>query len=626
MTVRGKRIAYLLSIPICGALLVWAFLCAWNYSFRLTFSPYPILGHTLSVLQLIAIAWLMYVAFRYGAGFLKRILPRSLRISLAALIMLLCLVASALLRVWIVQNAAIESSINAPEYQLALLMRHPAQNTQSNYYLQYLAQHPYEYIYPSVLSKYFLLFPQTLASALAFQTVLSLANAGLAALLAYRLGGLKSMLFAFILMCFWPSQLLLSASISAVPMLTGMFLIIVTVTLHILRQLRRRQTLKQPLLLVLELVGLAVLLAWCTYTALPGFLALFAILLMFAQAPSKHFQSNENAIARFLSYRSLCVVLVSLCYFFSLFAMQEIVRGFTQQDTPLLTPSFGYSLMIGSNPDSYGLWNQADVDSFYQVYEESGSAVVAQESASAVFRARLSSDFSGTLRMYADEKLPYLWRQDVFSMQSLQAQLAQEDAQTAGHQRLLDVLDTLSGAWQRAYLALLFITLLSLLRLLRSEQRLVLPLLYIQALLMLFCMVFEPLTGYHDASIPLLIVLACTFVGAWPINDNFEMEITISDDETEEDVLEKYYDIDFLKMLDKQHIRMSITEKVSDSSDEENTRRIDMQEIMQAGLAHVISEDKAMQITEDPEIENTADNEDIIERDNKKSETDSSRS
>lgn len=624
---RGKRTAYLLSVPICGALLVWAFLSAWNYAFRLTFSPYPVLGHTLLLIQLIAIAGLAHALFRYGGNLMRRILPNSLRAGLAGLFMLLCLVVSVLLRVWIVQNAADASSAGAPEYQLALLMRNPTQDTQGNYYLNYLAQHPYQYYYASVLSKYFILFAQTLTSALAFQTVLSLANVVLAALLAFRLGGMKSMLLTFFLMCFWPSQLLMSASLSSVPMLTGLFLLTAAVTLHILRQLRRRETLRRPLLLVLELVGLSVLLAWCTYTELPGFLAFFSVLAVLAQAPSKHFQKEENAIQRFLSYRSLCIVLVSIGYFFSLFVTHETIRSFTRQDTPRLSPSMGYSLMIGSNPDSLGLWNQTDVDRFYQVMEETGSAVTAQADAAAVFRARMGGDFSGTLRMFANEKFPYLWRQDLFSMQSLEAQWAQTEQDTAGRQQLSAALNALTGVWQRAYLALLFIAVLSMVRLLRREQRRALPLLYTQALLMLFCMVFEPLSAYHDTGIPMLITLASFFVGSWPIQNSFETdrEISLSEEEANEQAFEKHYEIDFVKLLDEQHIRLSVTEKVSDSSDEENTRRIDMKEVLQAGLAHVVPEDKPMNIPKDPEKSKKREEDEKAEE-NKKSETDSSRS
>lgn len=556
ITISPRHIGYWAAAGACAVLLCAFAWDAVSYAFRVSNSPYPILGHLIVFVKAAIALCMAILVARLAKRARKWIASEKTIAVLGVAVYIAFAVSGLLLRLLVGWSQLSDSMLISLEHQLADLMTlSAADRPTDNHYLRYLSMFPTNYGYANVLSIFYRLFAQSPAVAIVVQAVIAVLSAEMARKVSLHFLGKGGALCVFGLLCLLPSQIAQSAQLSATPLVALLLLTCAYAGMRLHTATLDAEAIRFPVLtLVLTLLS-GVLAGYLAYCSLLGFGALAAILAVSLHRERKEIAIDHGAAMLMLVRRVLPAILMAIAFVLANIILHQSVVDMTQRSAPSAAQSMGYSLMIGSNVKSDGFWNPED-SSFFQTHADAEGAIEAHARAAQVAASRMRQDRSAMFSL-ASKRLSYLWQRD-----SLTVEVIAEQKQAQG-EAFSGVLRYVAAASrnQSVYIALLLLSIFGIFRIPCAKQTLLLPVLYMLLSCIGIMVLLEPLSAYHDATMVLLIPLALLPFGTSGSLPSYRGQKRLVEKKENEQPA-----VHIIPMLREGHLVISVTKHVAEQA------------------------------------------------------------
>ncbi|MEI6101031.1 MAG: glycosyltransferase family 39 protein [Eubacteriales bacterium] len=419
-------------------------------------------------------------------------------------VVLAALLASAIIRIWVITKLPIAASSDYQTYyQVADLL---AKGTlSSSGYSGYIAEFPHVIGYPFILSLLFRITGPSVSVGLAINLAASLFSVLLTYRIARTLCGRLAGLIALMAAAFWPSQILYGTILASEPVFTCMLLLCIWLFIYLYRypvSLGNREG------SVFLSVLLGILLALTS--AVRPLSQIFLVALLFCLIPFvKKFNKNEQMLNGKVSRASCQGWFLSLVIVVSFFFCSQLISSSISNTIayklPGSTVSFGYNLLVGVNIDAKGAWNQQDADFFANVFAQTNSPEAAHRASLDAALQRIGSNPVGVMNL-AMEKFTFLWENDDYGKTWTTLFLDQQGNLTQERQNIINQFSQLNNLF---YLLSIFFSAVLGFQLFRRKKSG--P---VQAMVLLFVgtvalhMVLESQNRYHYFMLPVFMILS----------------------------------------------------------------------------------------------------------------------
>jgi hypothetical protein len=323
--------------------------------------------------------------------------------------------------------------------------------------------------------------------------------------IAYALGGRLCGFIALLAAAFWPSQLLYSAIMASEPIFCCFFFFCVWLFIYLYRFPVTIENIEGSMFLC-TILGFALAL---TNAIRPmAAILLIAVILCFVPR-TLEFGKNEkwmySRIQRFACqgwFRAL-IILLSFMYVGSF--LSKAISNAVAFNLPGGLSSSGFNLLIGTNPEAHGAWNQVDADFLASNFAATNSAAFAQKACFDEAISRILQNPVGVLKLLF-EKIGYLWANDDYASYWVSLFLTQQNTMTAGRQAIIDAFSAFNSFYYS-----LFVMFSAVFGLRFFKEKLLTP---AHALVLLFVgtavlhMVLECQNRYHYFLLPVLVILS----------------------------------------------------------------------------------------------------------------------
>jgi len=246
---------------------------------------------------------------------------------------------------------------------------------------EYVSMFPHTIGFPLLLLKpAFAVFGTSVTTALYANLVCSMISVLLMYGIGQKIAGRRAGLAAMTLMSLWPSHVLYSSMVASDPAFTclllgGLYLVAAGVS-------RGPKSLyeNRPIAAIVALLGAGLAIGIANAIRPMAVILLIAVVLcLLLDSRFRRASVEQGGPRQILSIRWLCLVLVLLP-----FLLTNIILSQTVEKTIALKPTggiaaSGYNLLVGTNVESNGIWNQENADFFNDAYLRTGSAQEAQE-------------------------------------------------------------------------------------------------------------------------------------------------------------------------------------------------------------------------------------------------------
>ena len=420
------------------------------------------------------------------------------------IVVTLVILVSAIIRLWVIAKLPIiPSSDYQTYYQVADLLSKGHLN--SSGYSGYIAQFPHVIGYPFILSLLFRITGPSVMAGLYLNLVASIISVYLtyriARTLAGRLGGMVALLAA----AFWPSQILYGTILSSDPIFTCMLLLSIRLFIYLYRfpvSLGNRE----GSIFLCVIFGLSIALAGAVRPM--SFIFLLAVVLCMLSF-IKRFNKNEKMLNGKVS-RASCqgwflAMVISLTFLIANQLISISISNTIAYKLPGSGVSFGYNLMVGTNTEAKGAWNQQDADFFANEFASTNSPQAAHKASIDVALQRIKTDPVGVSNL-ALEKFTFLWGNDDYGKMWTTLFLEQQGDLTPER---LNIIGQLTKWNNYFYLFSVFFSAILGIQLFRrktigSEQALIL--LFIGTVVL--HLILETQNRYHYFILPIFMILA----------------------------------------------------------------------------------------------------------------------
>lgn len=373
---------------------------------------------------------------------------------------------------------------------------------------QYVATFPHTIGFPMlVLEPVFSIFGTSVHTALYTNVALSMISVMLMYGIGLKTAGRLAGLIAMTLMSFWPSHILYASMVASEPAFT--FFLLLTLFLTVLGIGIGPGSLyeRKPGIAIAALIAAGVTMGVANSIRPTAVVLAIAVALCILIGGGHGRTTVESGAARqILSIRWLVLILILVPFLLTGFILSQRVSEAIQLKPAGGITASGYNLLIGTNVESKGLWNQEDADYLDSEFAKTGSAGQAQqkcmERALTYIQSRPEDVFDLMVYKFRD-----LWQTDDFGIDWNLLWAGQQGMLT---EQLHSQLEAIRPAGRMAYFCLLTLCAVGSIQALR--RRSIRPAFRIAVLFFLgtaaLHMVLETQVRYHYSVTPFMILAA----------------------------------------------------------------------------------------------------------------------
>lgn len=414
------------------------------------------------------------------------------------------LLAALMIRIWVIRTFPVApSSDYQTYYQVAEQIYRGILS--SSGYSGYIAEFPHVIGFPFVLSLLFHFTGPSYIAGLYFNAVVSVLSAFLSGKIAEMLGGRVCGFISLLFTAFWPSQILYSALLASEPVFSLLLLSSIWLFIFLYRFPARIGTIEGSMFLCCVL-GFSLALA----NAIRPMATIFLIALILCFLPCKvSFSKNEkllySIVDRFSCQGWFRALAILLSFMFVGNFLSKAISNTIAFSLPSGLSSSGFNLLVGTNIEARGAWNQADAEFLASNFAASNSGAIAQSACFNEAIKRISQNPVGVLKL-TFEKVTYLWADDDYANYWVGLFLNQQSALTAGRQALLDGFRAINSFYY-----LIFVAFTAVFGFFSLKKKYLTPAMALVLLLVgtaVLHMVLECQNRYHYFLLPVLVILS----------------------------------------------------------------------------------------------------------------------
>ena len=221
-------------------------------------------------------------------------------------------------------------------------------------------------------------------------------------------------MIALVVAAFWPSQILYGTILASEPVFACMLLLSIWLFIYLYRypvSLGNRE----GSIFLCVILGLSIALAG----VVRPMSLIFLVAVVLCMLPFvKRFNRNEKMLNGKFT-RASCqgwflVLVISLTFFISNQLISTSISNTINYKLPGSGVSFGYNLMVGTNIEAQGAWNQQDAEFFAKEFSLTNSPQAAHKASIDVALQRIKTDPVGVSNL-ALEKFTFLWGNDDYA-------------------------------------------------------------------------------------------------------------------------------------------------------------------------------------------------------------------
>ncbi len=372
------------------------------------------LASTVAIIGITALIHYYLVYSEFGMRILQsQIAATKLELVSACLLLLI----GTILRWLVIRLFHVQPSSDfATYYGIADLLSRNRLLEEGAWYCEYISFFPHVLGYPSVLSIIFRLFGASIQIALYFNLLLQMLTCILVWRIARKLKGRVSGLIALTFSVLMPSTILYSSIMGGEALYTFLLLSAAWLFVHYIHLRKQSISHAGQEICILLVFGLTLSLA--SFIRPMGIIFLIAAVVCIFTINTINRNQNHPSDAKKKFFVCLtnrrwkhAVILVSI-YFLGSFLNSSWTEQSIQRAAVGTSASFGFNLMVGLNPKSFGAWNAEDSAFLQQSLDATGTAQGAQEACRDLAFERLSN--VSVLPGLFMAKFAALWGDDKF--------------------------------------------------------------------------------------------------------------------------------------------------------------------------------------------------------------------
>lgn len=374
-------------------------------------------------------------------------------------------------------------------------------------YRQYVLKFPHTIGYPSmVLSPLFSAVGVSVKAGLYANMVFSIISVALVYFIVRQRAGYLVSAIAMLLTAVWPSHVLYSTMLASEPFFTMLILGAALIFAVVTRRDENSLRLKKPIITVALFVPLGVLLG------IANAVRPMAMVLMLAMAiviviSGYRMPRGSSAAPIMLSKGWLCAIIVFICYFITSNIMTQNVRVMVGDEPAGGITASGYNLLVGTNYEHGGIWNEEDAELFDSSFAENNSAAEAHGACLDVALERIKENPKEILDLTI-YKFRDLWQTDDFGIDWNILWLGQQGGLEPETENLLEGLRPVTRCLY--FITLVFVLIAAIQQWWQkgSVDKLFLACLLFFLGTALLHMVLETQVRYHYNMLPFFIIMA----------------------------------------------------------------------------------------------------------------------
>lgn len=426
-------------------------------------------------------------------------------ILLEGLFLLAVLSASAVARVWVINNFPMEpASDYKTYYQIATMLSQGNLLRDGVGLCDYVSYFPHVFGYSYILSLLFKITGASVSAGLYLNMVVSLLCVVFAYLIVRMLCGRAGGMIAAVLVAFWPSQILYSNFLAAEPVFACMMLFSLGLAVYLFKYPIEKGKPSRCLLLN---IALGISLALASAVRPMSVILLIAVILCVlpCRIPLTKDKNEVELLRRGMYKGWFRALVIGASYFLCSFIISNGVAAAIDRELPGGTVSFGYNLLVGLNIESKGSWNDPDARLLDEKFSATGSTVEAQKACRDEAIKRLGENPVGIANL-AMEKFTFLWRDDDYASHWNLLFMEQQNNLTPDRKNLINAVIPWNNIY---YLFCVFFSLTIVPSFWRKEKgspAQMLVLLFIGTVMV--HMVLENQNRYHYNILPVFAILA----------------------------------------------------------------------------------------------------------------------
>ena len=379
----------------------------------------------------------------------------------------------------------------------------------------YVAMFPHTIGFPLlVLKPAFSWFGTSVPVALYTNVAFSAASAALMYGIGHKTAGRMAGLIAMTLMSLWPSHVLYASMVASEPAFTCLLLLSMYLVLIGIRRGPGSLYEKNAAWCIAALLAAGIAMGMANAVR-PMAVVLVAAVVLFIFMSDRHRRPpiHSGAAKQIMSIRSLVLALILLPFLLTNIILTNRVTDAIRLEPASGITASGYNLLVGTNVENKGLWNQENADYFNDIYMQTGSATQAHLACmtQAIEYIRANPENVLDLMVY---KFRDLWQTDDFGIDWNLLWAGQQELLTP---LLSNQLEDLRPIGRMAYFCLLALCAVGAFQAL-LRQRFRSPL-RILALFFLgtaaLHMALETQVRYHYSAIAFLILAAAITLATW---------------------------------------------------------------------------------------------------------------
>lgn len=419
---------------------------------------------------------------------------------------ILILALAAGVRIWaIIKFPMKPASDYKTYYEIALLLKDGTIQKEGKGYCNYIAMFPHVMGYCYILKTLFSIVGTSVKAGLYLNVFFSVSTVFIIYRIARKIGGRTAGMIAIVLCAFWPSQVLYITMLSAEYCFTFMLFLCVLLFVSLVKDYDKNT--KNAGIGIFKHLILGVLIALTAAIRPMALILLIAILISLFPQKMKLQLVHKNNISltlRMLEKGWIRCVLIIIPYMIVSNVITTNIELVVNKTLPSASTSFGYNLLVGLNTQSKGGWNDEDAALLYASMEQTGSASQAHITCRDLAFQRIVNDPKGIFNLFI-QKYELLWGNDDYGATWNIAFLDEQGNLTKERSDFLYSIRDMNDIF---YMIMVFLALISLIYLLKTEGNIVycLILLYIGTVVM--HLMVESQNRYHYFVLEVFMILA----------------------------------------------------------------------------------------------------------------------
>ena len=436
---------------------------------------------------------------------------RKLAITIETLYVVLILVAAIIVRYMVIIKLPMQpESDYKTYYEIANLLKNGTLQEQGEGYINYISMFPHVIGYSYLLKTIFTFFGTSVFNGQVANLIFSVITVFAVYRIARRLGGKLAGVIALTVAAFWPSQVLYITMLSSEYAFTLLLYLSLWLFLHLVMDYDG--TTKKAVRGILLHIFLGGLIAVTSAIRPLAIILLAAIILCIFTQKMKLPNIPRNSISvwnRFLEKGWMRASLIVISYMIFSGIITSNIELTINKTIPSTSVSFGYNLLVGSNTESKGGWNEADSKFLYDNLDSTGSAIQAQIASRNLAFERLTSDPKAIFNLFIN-KYELLWGNDDYGSTWNLVFLEEQNELTPERRDFLYQMQDYNNI---LYMAFIMFSILTLIFMLQKKAS------YLQVLILLYLgtvgihLFVESQNRYHYHVLQVVMILGAVGIG-----------------------------------------------------------------------------------------------------------------